>query len=104
MAQSYPLKIGVVSYPVRYDTKPAGAISHYRATETERYPLILYEGSDHRQIGTCRVRRKSSGDLEVQDIDAAIAEFARGSFYGAFSADDSGTASLNEVLFVVKQT
>ncbi len=104
MAQSYPLKIGVVSHPVRYDAEPAGAITRYRATGTRRYPLITYEGTDHRQIGTCRVRRRSSGDLEVQDIDAAKADFSNGSFYGAFSADDAGDASLNEVLFVVKQS
>jgi hypothetical protein len=97
-----------VSHPASYGDEPPGQLDYaHSIDERRRYPVMLYAGTLREQAGTCRVRRNPTGDLEVFDFQSDGLELQFGwdltdsKFYGSFLADESGRATLQEVLLVV---
>jgi hypothetical protein len=112
VAGPYPLRVGVVTYAVRYDDQQPPPVDYSHSVDEGRlYPLILYSGSLREQAGTCRVRSAPGGGFVVADFEheGFPLDFnwdvgdETTSFYGSFTADESGRATLDEVVLVVRQ-
>lgn len=98
----FELKIGVVSHPVAYEEAKVRA-PHFEVDPDREYPLRVYRGRLEEHAGTCRVRRKGDGFAVTPSISLRFAPKVS-TFYGAFVADESGRAPLQEVLLVIRHS
>lgn len=108
MPGPYPLHFGVASHEARYDDQPPPPPDYTNSVdERRRYPLVLFHGSLRELAGTCLVRRKATASFEVVDFEFEGLELQFGwdladsRFYGSFTVDEFGRATLDEVLLVV---
>jgi hypothetical protein len=102
------LHFGVASHEARYDDQPPPPPDYTNSVdERRRYPLVLFHGSLRELAGTCLVRRTATGSFEVVDFEFEGLELQFGwdladsRFYGSFTVDEFGRATLDEVLLVV---
>ncbi|HEV2174456.1 MAG TPA: hypothetical protein VGR71_12860 [Nitrospira sp.] len=112
MPGPYRMHVGVVTHAAWYQDAPLPAVDYsHSVDEGQLYPLILYSGSLREQVGTCRVRQEPGGGFAVTDFEhqGLPLDFSwdagdeSSAFYGSFTADESGRATLDEVVLVVRQ-
>jgi hypothetical protein len=98
-AVQFPLKIGVTTHaPVYADTAPR-QIRRYRVRAEPYEVTLVYPGYDE-VVGTCEVVKTGAQSFAVRPKFAIAFASSEARFWGGFSVDESGTATLENVYLV----
>jgi len=97
----FPLEIGVTTHtPVYGPTKPP-PVKRYRIRSDPYTVTLVYPGYNE-MVGTCEVRRRGTHSFVVRPGFRIAFPSEDVRFWGGFSVDDAGTATLENVYLVPK--
>jgi hypothetical protein len=95
----FPLRIGVTTHAPVYEQKDPVPVKRYRVRADPYEVTLVYPGFN-KVVGTCSVRKIGRESFVVRPRFAIEYPAKAVRFWGGFSVDDSGTATLENVYLV----
>jgi hypothetical protein len=97
---SFPLHIGVVTHAPTYGQETPKDVKRYRVRSAS-YDVVLFNPGERGVIGKCLVVRKDREEYLVKPQFRITFRPGEFKFWGAFTVDESGVATLEGVYLVV---